>query len=135
MARRTSRKRVDRIRSSGYVEVGNEFLRAAESAKRQEYWSAAGLLLVHGAIALADAVCVRRAGWKSAGENHLDAVALLGVATPGVEGRDPALLHLKKLIDEKNRVSYTGSPFRPAEVERLFQHARRFAAWVERILR
>ncbi|MDP2886358.1 MAG: hypothetical protein Q8P51_15185 [Ignavibacteria bacterium] len=37
------------------------------------YWTAAGVLIVHAAIAYADALCIRSAGEKSSGENHEDA--------------------------------------------------------------
>lgn len=104
-------------------------------AGAHEYWNAAGLLYVHGAIAFADAVAIKLREVKSTSENHMDAVHLLGEVTAGAKGRDEALGHLKRLIDEKARVAYSGQSFHARELESLSKHADRFSAWAERILK
>ncbi len=109
-------------------------MRAAELAADHGCWNAAGLLLVHGAIAYTDAVCISRAGIKSTSDSHMDAVALLGEASKDLRGQDEALGHLERLIREKSRVAYTGQSFRAKDVEALRKHAERFCAWPERIL-
>jgi hypothetical protein len=41
-----------------------------------QYWNAAGVLLVHAAIALTDALTVKIGGAKSTGEDHMLAADL-----------------------------------------------------------
>jgi hypothetical protein len=126
---------VDSGEAESYAGVGREFFKAADMARHHEYWNAAGLLYVHGAIALADAVCIARDGVKSTSENHMDAVALLGEVTSELKDRDEALGHLQKIIKEKNRAAYTGQSFRSSDVQSIGKHAERFVAWAGKLLR
>jgi len=134
VARKTKRVRVDRSDSPRYASVGQEFTRAAELAQEFVYWTAAGLLMVHASIAYADAVAIRLAGLKSTSDDHLDAVTLLAEAAAEAPDRDPALQHLRRIIDEKNRVAYSGDALREREVTALATHATRFRTWAMKIL-
>jgi hypothetical protein len=135
MAKKTKRATVDRADAGDYAAAGDQFFQAAELARQFEYWNAAGLLFVHAAIALADAVAIARRGQKSTSENHMDALALLEEASENVKGRDEAIGHLRRIIDEKNRVAYTGVSFRRVDLEKMAVHAGRFRAFAERVLR
>lgn len=135
MARKSVRTRVDRSEAPGYAAAANQFFTVASLAQEYEYWNAAGLLYVHAAIAFADTVAIARRGEKSTGENHMDALVLLGEATANVRGRDEAREHLRRIIDEKNRVAYTGVSFRRADLEKLAKHAQRFRSFAEAVLR
>jgi hypothetical protein len=55
--------------------------KAAEVVTEFEYWNAAGVLLVHAAIALTDALTVKVGGVKSAGGDHMLAAALSSART------------------------------------------------------
>ena len=134
MTRRSNRGATDRSRAPGYALTAGRFFDGAESAMDLGNWDAAGLLYVHAAIAFADAVAIRRKGEKSAGENHLDAVALFAEAAAGVDGREEAIKHLRRLIEEKTRVSYIGTALRKAEAEELRKHADRFRTFCSRLL-
>ena len=135
MARKTQRQKTDSGEAGSYAGVGREFFKAAEMARTHEYWNAAGLLYVHGAIAMADAVAIWREGVKSTSENHMDAIALLGEVTSDVKDRDEALGHLQKIVREKSRVAYTGQSFRSGDVQSIGKHAGRFADWAAKLLR
>ena len=111
-----------------------QFLKAAELAREHEYWNAAGLLIVHGSIAYADAVTIRLAGVKSTSDNHHDAIGLLADAASREKDRDRTLGHLKRIIEEKSRVSYSGEAFRRAEILALETHAQRLRDWCEAVL-
>ena len=51
--RRTGRRRqVDRSRRRQFRSVGENFAKVADVATEFEYWNAAGVLLIHAAIAL-----------------------------------------------------------------------------------
>lgn len=134
MTRRTSRVPVDRGRAAGFAESGRRFLEGARSEMQLGNWDSAAVLFVHAAIAYADAVAVHRRGERSAGESRLDSVSLFGDAAKGVAGRDEAVRHLRRLIEEKTRVSYLGNPIRKAEAEALRQHADRLQSFCVKVL-
>jgi hypothetical protein len=134
VAKKTQRTKVDPGDFSSFRAMAAQFLKAAGLARDHEYWNAAGLLIVHAAIAYADAVSIRLAGAKSTSDNHHDAVQLLGEAAAREKDRDRALGHLKRVIEEKSRVSYSGEAFRRAEIEALETHAERFCDWCEAVL-
>jgi hypothetical protein len=110
-------------------------MRAAALAGEHDYWTAAGLLYVHGAIAYADAVTIRRTGTKSASDKHMDVLNLIKEAAASGKGLDQAIGHLRRLIEEKNRAAYTGQSFRAADIEKLATHAERFEAWARLAVR
>jgi hypothetical protein len=56
--------------------VAENFAQAAAMAVEFQYWNAAGVLLVHSAIALTDALTVKIGGVKSTGEDHMLAADL-----------------------------------------------------------
>ena len=90
---------------------------------------------MHGAIALADAVSIQLKSVKAVSDNHKDTVALLGEVVGEGRGKKDALTHLERIIDEKNRVAYSGVSSRSADVERLGVHADRFRAFAEPLLK
>ena len=59
MAKRRGRKSVDRTQFIKYRETAEHFYNAAKDSIELEYWTAAGVLIVHSAIAYADALCVK----------------------------------------------------------------------------
>ena len=59
---------------------------------------------------------------------------LLAEAAARIKDHDRAIAHLRRLIDEKSRVAYTGEILRKSEVDALQNHAERFKAWCEVIL-
>jgi hypothetical protein len=133
--KKTHRQRIDPADSEKYATKGRQFLDTAELAKEIGNWTSAGLLIVHGAISLADAVTIKLKSVKSSSDNHKDAVALLGEVAAGIEGRKEALTHLERIIDEKNKVAYGGISYRREDVERLALHVERFRKFAEGILR
>lgn len=58
MVRPGRRRHVDRSRWRQFHTVAEHFAEAAEIAREFEYWNAAGVLLVHAAIALTDSLTV-----------------------------------------------------------------------------
>lgn len=134
MTRRRSRKAVDRTRYREYHEVAEHFFEAARSSMDLEYWTAAGVLIVHAAIAYADALAIRLSGQKSAGEDHEDAVALIVDVVAGGEEKTRAINQLRRIVEEKTRVSYLGDLYSPAETRELWKRLERFRQWARGIL-
>ena len=99
-----------------------------------QYWNAAGVLLVHAAIALTDALTVKIGGAKSTGEDHMLAADLLeSVLAVDAEAKK-AIRHLRTLIQEKTLVSYSGEIYRQEDIRRLTRHLERYRAWADRLL-
>jgi hypothetical protein len=114
--------------------VADHFFDAAQTAMALEYWTAAGVLIVHSAIAYADARSIRLSGQKSAGENHEDAIALLETIVADSEEKIKALNQLRRIIMEKTAVSYMGEMFSASQTKELWKRLERFRFWAERVL-
>jgi len=98
------------------------------------YWTAAGVLIVHAAIAYADALCIRSAGEKSSGENHEDALTLVDQVVPESEEKTNALNQLHRIIEEKTKVSYLGNLYTAKQCQDLWKRLQRFRDWAREIL-
>lgn len=134
MGRRQTRKSVDKSKFKGYVSAAEHFYEAAEAAMDLQYWTAAGVLIVHSAIAFADALAIKMSGQKSAGENHEDAIALLETVMADSEEKTRAMNQLRRIVEEKTRVSYMGEIYTEPGIKDLWKRLERFRAWAEGIL-
>ncbi|MBX2991867.1 MAG: hypothetical protein KF749_11965 [Bacteroidetes bacterium] len=131
---RSRRVSVSRERSSDYMNVAENFYQGAGLAREFEYWNAAGVLIVHAAIALPDAVAIRFGGVKSQGEDHHDAATLLDELVAGDDMKKTALGQLRRIIDHKTSVSYSGEVYNRKDVEQLWKQLERFRLWAKSIL-
>jgi hypothetical protein len=134
MAKRYRRKSVDRAKFREYQRVAEHFLEAAKLAMEGDYWTAAGVLIVHSAIAYSDTVAIKMSGQKSASESHEDAIVLLKSLIADGDQKTKAMSQLSRIIEEKTRVSYMGEMYTPAQTRELWKRLGRFRAWVEGIL-
>lgn len=125
---------VDKAKYHNFVTVGKNFYEGAEVAKEFEYWNAAGVLIVHTAIAYADAVAIKFGGVKSRGENHQEAVDLINNLVASSEDKKVALTQLRKIIDHKNTVSYSGELYGKKDVDQLWKLVKRFRDWALTVL-
>ena len=117
-----------------YVKVADNFYSGAEVAKAYDYWNAAGVLIIHSAIAYTDALTIKIGGVKSQGEDHMAAVDLVREVVALDKGGNTALHHLWRMIQEKNVVSYHGEIYARQDVEKLWKHLERYKAWALSIL-
>lgn len=117
-----------------FVKVSKDFSNGCESAYTFEYYNAAGVLVIHAAIALADAVTIKLSGNKSSGDSHYDIIELLKRVTPPSTNKNKSLDQFKKLIDHKNKVSYYGDIYYKKDVDKLLKHFERFKSWAESLL-
>ena len=135
MAKSKTRVAVDRAKAKDYRSVAESFYRGAELAREFEYWNASGVLIVHAAIALADAIAIKLAGTKSRGEDHHETIALLEQVVAQGEEKKKALQHLRRIIDHKNAVSYSGQIYDRPDIEQLWKQVERFREWALDVLR
>jgi uncharacterized protein (UPF0333 family) len=134
VVRGSVRKTVERAKSVNYKTVAENFSKGAEVAREYEYWNAAGVLVIHAAIAYADAISIKVGSVKSQGEDHHDTIALLEDLVAASESKKKALNHLRTIIDHKTSVSYSGDVYTKSDVDRLWKHMERFQGWALEVL-
>ncbi len=91
-------------------------------------------MIIHAAIALADAVTIRFGSVKCTGKNHYKEIKLLQETAPKSKQISIAITHFDKLIDHKNTVSYQGELYKLAGIKSLRKHYDIFNACVEKIM-
>lgn len=133
MIKRVSRKQYDAVKHKDFLKVSANFAEGAVVASEFEYHNAAGVLIIHAAIALADALTIRFASVKCSGDNHYEIIKLLEEVIRKSKESVTALNHFKKLIDHKNVVSYHGEIYSNKDVEILFKHYNRFSEWANNL--
>ena len=134
MSKQRGIKAVDRSKHREYQQVAEHFYNAAKDSISLEYWTAAAVLIVHAAIAYADALCVKIAGQRSVGESHEQLVVLLDEHIAGKDQKKRALNQLRYIIEEKTRVSYLGEILTPSMTRELWKRLERFREWAVQIL-
>ncbi len=134
MSKRRGRKAVDRRRYRDYQQVAEQFNEAARVSLECGYWTASGVLIVHAAIAFADAAAIKLSGQRSAGENHEDTIALLEECTGESEPKRNALNQLRRIILEKTMVSYSGELYSEAQTKDIWRRLQRFREWAVMVL-
>jgi len=127
-------KKVEVNKYLDFEKISKDFADGCDSAYTFEYYNAAGVLIIHAAIALADSVTVRLAGKKCSGESHYDIIELLRQVTPNLANKTIALDQFKKLIDHKNKVSYHGDIYYKKDVDKLLKYFERFKSWSESLM-
>ena len=134
MPGRGRRRQVERPQWRQFLAVAENFTQAAELAKTFEYWNAAGVLIVHAAIALTDAITVKVGGVKSASPDHAVAADILEeIVAIDAEGKK-AVAHLRAVLEEKSLVSYSGHIYHQEDIRRMSRHAARYQAWARQFL-
>jgi hypothetical protein len=134
MAERRGRKSIPRHNFKKHLDVAEHFYQAAKDSLELDYWTASGVLIVHSAIAYSDALCIKLSGLKSAGENHEDAVTLLESCVGNSAEKSLALNQLRRIIEEKTKVSYLGDLYTSAQTKEMWKRLERFRKWALEIL-
>jgi hypothetical protein len=135
MVKKVSRKEIESVNFKKFFNVAKNFYKGAELAEEFEYYNAAGVLFVHAAIALADALTIRLASKKCSGENHYEVIAKLNEVLATNSSTRHALNHLEKIIDHKNAVSYAGDLYTKKDINDVKKHFDRFRIWAEGLLK
>jgi hypothetical protein len=125
-------KNVNPTTTQQYAEKANCFLRGMKRLNDDDanYSSSVGLLAVHSAISLSDAINVGLTGKRGKFQDHTQAVRELDKLcashkisnTQGVD-------HFKWLLGQKNAVAYEHRRFDETSVRLAIEKAERFNAW------
>lgn len=134
MAKKVPRKFFESSKAPNFVKVADNFYEGAKLAYEFEYYNAAGVLLIHAAIALADAITIKKLKVKCSGDNHYEVIKLLEEATIYEPNSKRSIFHLVKLIDHKNMISYSGDIYSKKDVDKLIKHFIRFSDWTHTII-
>lgn len=134
MVRKLARKSVDKSAFKNYKTVAENFYNGAEVAKEYEYWNAAGVLIVHSAIAYSDAICVKYGGVKSQSDDHHQVVLLVDELISETKEKRLALNQLERIIEHKTAVSYSGDIYDKKDIEMLWKYLERFRSWAEKLI-
>ena len=134
MVRKSKRTQLDRSSFAKFLKVSNNFEEGALIAYEFEYYNAAGVLIVHAAIALGDALTIKTGGVKCAGENHYEIINLIREKIEDDALRTKALIQLEAIISHKNAVSYSGDIYNRKDLDKMFKHFERFSSWANKIL-
>jgi len=134
MVKKSLRKSIEKSKSNDYRKIADNFYNGSETARTTEYWNAAGVLIIHSAIAYADAITIKYGGVKSQGENHYQAVFLLKEILPDTDDNKKAFNHFEKLIVQKTSVSYSGNIYNKKDIDRLWNYLNKFKSWAVKIL-
>lgn len=126
---KTVYKKVDQSKYSDFEKISKDFENGCESAYAFEYYNAAGVLIIHAAIALADSVTIKLSGKKCSGDNHYAIIELLKMVVPHSTKKEKALEQLSKLIDHKNKISYMGDIYFKKDLDKLIKYFERFRNW------
>lgn len=129
MAKRRGRKSIPRQSYKKYLDVAEHFYKAAKDSMDFDYWTASGVLIVHSAIAFSDALCIKLSGMKSIGENHEDAIILLESAVGDTDEKSKAMNQLRRIIEEKTKVSYLGELYTSVQTKEIWKRLERFRKW------
>jgi hypothetical protein len=127
-------RKINHSKYLDFIKVAENFKEGAELAFEFGYYNAAGVLIVHSAIALADSITIKYSSSKIKGDSHYDILALLKNVLPPKLKNDTAIDHLKKIIDQKNLVSYSGDIYHKSDITKLNKHFLRFYNWAILIL-
>ncbi len=134
MTSRSPRKKIEKSRYSDFLKVARNFSDGAKLASDYNYYNAAGVLIVHSAIAYSDAICIRIGGIKVSGDNHYEIISVLKDIVLDSPDKKKAINHLKSIIDHKNKVSYFGDIYNKRDIDSLWKHFEIFKEWALSIL-
>lgn len=124
---------MDRPDIPKYFRKALQFSKSMHAAFSEGDWDSTGLLAVHTAISTNDALTASRAGVRSAGPKHDDAVRLF-LAHYTDSASEEAAKQLKWLIGKKSLVEYEARAFSEREAEEAVERADRLLEFARRML-
>ncbi|MBN1637888.1 MAG: HEPN domain-containing protein [Ignavibacteriales bacterium] len=133
MVKKIPKKKYEINTHKKFFEISNSFYEAGKLAFDFEYYNAAGVLIIHSAIALSDALTIKYSSTKSAGENHYEIIHLIKDVIPYSEDMSKAINHLSRLIDYKTNISYSGDFYSKSDVSKLIKYYERFSIWAKKL--
>jgi HEPN domain-containing protein len=125
---------VPRGQYTSYLKKAREFFNAMESALSAGNWDAVGLNAAHCAISAADALLVRHAGKRSAGEAHHETAILLAqyITDDQISAK---VQTYGRIISFKHLAAYEAREMTAAEAHEAAKITQRFIEWAQSLLK
>lgn len=117
MTRERETEAVPKAEAADYLAKAEEFQRGARRLLDSGDRNAAGVLAIHAGISAADAITIHFLGLRSAGQRHLDVLALLGQTTHPRKAN--VQRQLNELLGEKKSVEYEGRLISVGDAEKM----------------
>lgn len=113
-----------------YLRKAKEFYQTMYSAEKAENWNAVGLNGVHCVISLIDSLLARHSGLRSIDENHMAVIDLLASSATSKlkDVREKSRL-ARRVIAQKNLVSYESRSLLKGEALEMIKRVERFYRW------
>ena len=125
-------KNISPIATQQYIEKADHFLRGMKllADDISSYRTGIGLLAIHSAVSLGDAITIGITGKRGKYQDHARAASELGkiCASHGVSNMQ-GIDHLSWLLGQKNTVAYEDRRFDDKSVRLAIDKAERFNAW------
>jgi len=125
-------KNVDPVATQQYIEKADHFLHGMKLLNDDigNYRSGIGLLAIHSAISLSDAVTVGLTGKSGKYQDHAHSASELNrLCASNKVSNTQGVSHLKWLLAQKNVVAYEHRRFDDRSVRLAVDKAEKFNAW------
>jgi hypothetical protein len=129
-------KSEERSRCVSYQAVARSLMETArglDTIAEPRYGNGLAIVSVHAAIAYTDALTVAYRGLKSVDGDHSRAAEVL-VHALGQRADEGQVRRLKRVLNAKSGVSYSGAYYTLAEGRDIFSDVSRYGAWAEEML-
>lgn len=110
-----------------YWNKAEEFYDSMQHAHKNRMWTSVGLNAVHCVISSCDALLVKSQELRAAGEDHMQAIELLGRAP--IEGIEKQVAVVRRVIAKKNVIAYENREFRESDASDILKQVDRFYRW------
>ena len=118
---------VDQSEYTAYWNKAEEFYDTMQHAYKNRMWTSVGLNAVHCVLSSCDALLVKSQGIRAAGDDHMQAVELLGRSP--IDGVEKQTATVRRIIAKKNVIAYENREFRESDASDIFKQAERFYRW------
>ena len=118
---------VDQNEYTVYWNKAEEFHDTMQHAYKNRMWTSVGLNAVHCVISSCDALLVKSQGIRAAGDDHMQAVELLGRSR--IDGVEKQTTAVRRIIAKKNVIAYENREFRESDASDIFKQTERFYNW------
>jgi HEPN domain-containing protein len=127
MMKHLKTRAVDQSEYIVYWNKAEEFYDTMQHAYKNRMWTSVGLNAVHCVISSCDALLVKSQGIRAAGDDHMQAVELLGRSS--IDGIEKQAATVRRIIAKKNVIAYENRDLRESDASDISKQAERFYKW------
>ena len=127
MMKDSKTRAVDQGEYTVYWNKAEEFYDTMQHAYKSRMWTSVGLNAVHCVISSCDALLVKSQGIRAAGDDHMQAVELLGRSP--IDGVEKQTATVRRIIAKKNVIAYENREFCESDASDIFKQVERFYRW------